>query len=266
MAVKTKTPQQAQTTDETATKRFDSIYMTICICAAIVILTATCFGVVKGKFIMFHPDRVAKQYCDSAVVGKDPFNALKYTTLIKNNYLGTYFRENYVKPNLTENVKAQERTPEELGVLKGQLAGVMDAYYAEIITANTEKTLDTVLKAYTAKYAEVYQEIFGEPASSEDDMVTCFEASVSAYSSKNGLDAKNVQSETTKEYSAEEVASYKANLSEAAKAQYAQFNLSAEDITAVCEVTYTYTVDGQTQSEVCTVVQIGAQWYVDISA
>lgn len=266
MAVKTKTPKQTQEEKDTTTRRFDSIYMAVCICAAVVILTAACIGVVRGKFVMFHPDRVAKQYCDSAVVGKDPFNSLKYTTLIKNNYLGDYFRNNYVKPQLTEGVDVKERTPEELGKLKGQLADIMDAFYADIVATNTDKTLDGVLKQYTAKYAEAYQEVFGEPASSADDMVTCFEASVSNYSSKNGLAAQNAESEITKEYSAEEVASYKAGLSEAAKTQYTKFNLSPEDIQAVCEVTYTYTVDGQAQSEVCTVVQIGAQWYVDISA
>lgn len=263
--VQTKPAAEQPVQKDTKTKRFDSIYMAIGVCATLVVLVLLSGILFKSNFIMFHPTRVAEQYCATAILAKDDFNALKYTTMIQSNYLGDYFRSNYVQPNLATDVTAKTRTPEELGALKGALREQMDAYYAEIIAQNTEKTLDTVLSLYTQQYAAEYTRVFEEPPTSEDDMVECFEASVKAYSTANAIVPQAVSSAVTHAYTAAEIETYKASLSEAALEEYAAFSIDPADISDVCEVTYTYKDNDTEKTGVCTLVQIGMQWYVDIA-
>ena len=185
---------------------------------------------------------------------------------ITNQYLGDYFRNNYVKPVIDANYEAKERTPEEEGDLKTQISEVMDAYYAQIIAGNTDKTLDGVLKQYMAEYAKQHEAIFGEPASSEDEAVECFEASVQAYSEANRLQAEDISTEVTKTYSGDELEAYKSTMDAARTARLEKFGIALSDISGVCEVTYRYTVDGQNFEQPYTLVQVGSQWYIDIAA
>ena len=90
---------------------------------------------------------------------------------------------------------------------------------------------------------------FGRVIVLEDDLVTCFEAGVSAYSEANALDAENESVEVRKTYSDEEVAAYRAGLSEDARAEYARFGLSPDAVEGVCETQFSYTVDGEELGE-----------------
>lgn len=267
MAKKAKKPAEEIVEKDMTTARFDKSYMVVVIVLIAAFLATVSGGYFASKYIMFYPERVAEQYCETAVVGEDDFNSLKYTTLIQNLYLGDYFRDNYIKPVLPEGESTTERTPEELGALMDEVDEVMNAYYADIISSNTEKTLDTVLTLYVAKYVETYEQVFGEPALSavEDDLVTCFEASVAAYSAENGVDAEETSAEVTREYSDEEVAAYRDSLSSEARATYERFGLSPDAVEDVCEVTYSYTADGEAFDYTCTLVKIGMQWYVDVA-
>ncbi len=267
MAKKTKKPAEEIVEKDMTTARFDKGYAVVAILLIVAFLVTVSATYFRSRYIMFYPERVAEQYCTTEVVAKDDFNSLKYTTLIQNLYLGDYFRENYIKPALPKGDVTTERTPEELGALEHQMSDVMDAYYADIIASNTEKTLDTVLTLYVQKYVETYAQVFGESAVSavEDDLVTCFESSVAAYSAENTVDAENVTTEVTRDFSEQEVAAYREGLSEDAKAVYARFGISPDSIADVCEVTYSYTADGESYDYICTLVKIGMQWYVDIS-
>lgn len=267
MAKKAKKPAEEIVEKDMTTARFDKGYMVVAILLVVAFLVTVSATYFRSRYIMFYPERVAEQYCTSAVVGKDDFNSLKYTTLIQNLYLGNYFRDNYIKPVLPEGESTTERTPEELGALEHQMSDVMDAYYADIIASNTDKTLDTVLTLYVAKYVETYEQVFGEPALSavEDDLVTCFEASVAVYSAANGVDAEQTSVEVTREYSDAETAAYRDALSDKARATYERFGLSPDAVADVCEVTYSYTANGEAYDYTCTLVKIGMQWYVDIT-
>ena len=258
--------EKLHTVDENATKKFDSLYAIIAIVGIILFLCIATGVHYKNTFAMLYPEQVAEQYGANEVVGKDDFNSLKYSTLITNQYLGDYFRNNYVKPVIDANYEAKERTPEEEGDLKTQISEVMDAYYAQIIAGNTDKTLDGVLKQYMAEYAKQHEAIFGEPASSEDEAVECFEASVQAYSEANRLQAQDISTEVTKTYSGDELEAYKSTMDAARSAQLEKFGIALSDISGVCEVTYRYTVDGQNFEQPYTLVQVGSQWYIDIAA
>ncbi len=252
--------------DENVTKKFDSAYAIVAIVAVILFLCIATGIHYKNTFAMLYPEQVAEQYCTNEVIGKDDFNSLKYSTLITNQYLGDYFRNNYVKPVIQADYEAKERTPEEEGNLKTEISKVMDAYYAEIIAGNTDKTLDSVLSLYMQEYAKQHEAIFSEPASSEDEAVECFEASVQAYSEANSLQAETLSAQVTKTYSDDELETYKSTISESRKAQLESFGIALSDIAGVCEVTCRYSVDGQNFEQPYTLVQVGSQWYVDIAA
>lgn len=258
--------EKLHTVDENATKKFDSFYAIVAIVGIILFLCIASGVHYKNTFAMLYPEQVAEQYCANEVIGKDDFNSLKYSTLITNQYLGDYFRKNYVQPVIQADYEAKERTPEEEGDLKTKLSEVMDAYYAQIIVRNTDKTLSNVLSQYMEEYAKQHEVIFGEPASSEDDAVECFEASVQAYSAANSLQAENISTEVTKTYSGDELEAYKSTISESRKAQLEKFGIALSDISGVCEVTYRYTVNGQNFEQPYTLVQVGSQWYIDIAA
>ena len=106
-----------------------------------------------------------------------------------------------------------------------------------------------------------------EPALSavEDDLVTCFESSVAVYSAANGVDAEQTSVEVTREYSDAETVAYRDALSDEARATYERFGLSPDAVADVCEVTYSYTANGEAYDYTCTLVKIGMQWYVDIT-
>lgn len=258
--------EKLHTVDENGTKKFDSLYAIVAIVGIILFLCIATGVHYKNTFAMLYPEQVAEQYGTNEVIGKDDFNSLKYSTLITNQYLGDYFRNNYVKPIIDADYEAKERTPEEEGDLKTKISEVMDAYYAQIIAGNTDKTLDGVLKQYMAEYAKQHEAIFGEPASSEDEAVECFEASVQAYSEANRLSAQDISAEVTKTYSGDELEAYKSAMDASRTAQLEKFGIALSDISGVCEVTYRYTVDGQNFEQPYTLVQVGSQWYIDIAA
>lgn len=267
MAKKTKKPETEVVEKDMTTARFDKGYAVAAVLLIVAFLASVSAAYFHARYIMFYPQKVAEQYCSSAVVLKDDFNSLKYTSLIGKLYLGDYFRENYIRPRLAEGESATERTPEEQGALMDKMDEIMFAYYADIIATNTDKTLDSVLTLYVDKYVETYEAVFGEPAyaSVEDDLVTCFEAGVSAYSAEHALDAENEAVEIVRTYSDEEVAAYRAALSEEARDEYARFGLSPDAVEGVCETEFTYTVGGEAFAYPCTLVKIGMQWYVDVT-
>lgn len=268
MAKKTKKAAPEVVEKDMTTARFDKGYAIAAFLLIVAFLASVSAAYFHSRYLMFYPEKVAEQYCSSAIVLKDDFNSLKYTSLIQNLYLGDYFRENYIRPRLAEGESVTERTPEEQGELMDKMDEIMFAYYADIIASNTDKTLDSVLALYVDKYVETYEAVFGEPAyaSVEDDLVTCFEAGVSAYSEANALDAENETVEVRKTYSDEEVAAYRAGLSEDARAEYARFGLSPDAVEGVCETQFSYTVGGEVFNVPCTLIKVGMQWYVDVTA
>lgn len=316
MSVKTDTAQKSAVQAKES-KKFNLAYAVIACAAFVLIALAIISSYYAKTFVMFSPEKVALQYVKNTM-GADGYDALKYTILSKDDKMGNYLRENYMKVYVEKNkdAEAPKLTAEESGE---KLTEILDKMYPSfVVLTNTYgfEKYDDLFSKYFALYATEHKAIYGHDIITYDDMFAAIEGNLATYISENayrcelaygkgeeyaskylGKD-KTITSEeeeenpysagysilteaaVEKEYTDDEVNSYIGSLSDSAKKSYSDFKIDVNDISAVTviKVTCSYTGEGNTElinltnaglasnPTELTLVKIGSQWYVDITA
>lgn len=261
---------------ESPTKKFDISYAIIAIIAAIVIFaTVTSVYYVKN-YIMFSPEKVAKQYVENTAK-LDGYDALKYTLLIKNNKFGKFIQDNYMNQYIKEG-EAPALSAEEAG---DKLSAILDKMYPtflDLVELNGFENYDVVFSEYFKEYSKCHNEIYGNDYFTTDDMFAAFEGNLATYMEAYSYDCEIVygkgkdyaeyylgknkailtddeekysagysitaETEILKEYTDSEVSTYLNSISESHKAKYEQFGISTDDISAVAEIKTTAVLSG----------------------
>lgn len=192
------------------------------------------------------------------------------------------------KNGLSADERKSDATKNDDGSLAGKVAEAMYPVYVELMKNGGWDDYDTVYKTYFDKLIETRKEIFGDDYMSDEVMFTALEANVKTYGNsltgtelELAADEKTViQEETTGLYqtkfgddykittivkdskAVEDVAAFTASL-DAAKLE--TYGISADDISAVQEVTVECALDDGTVIVTQTVfaAKIGHTWYVD---
>lgn len=280
MAVKTKQENTGvKTADENATKKFDVTYMLITIIAMVVILVVAVSAYYKSTFVMFSPDKVAKQY-EINIAAMDEYDAMKYTVMIKDAKLGDFIYDNYMEkyvPKDGEEVKTEPLTAEEEGKKLSEILDAMYPVFCDLTETYGFSDYDSLLTKYFEIYNNEYRRIYGNGNVSRDSMFSAFEGNATKYSESFKMNFESVygngseyaekylgsgkatladddiyspgygislKTKVVKEYSGDEVSTYIQSLTDGQKKAYEAFGISADEIKEVVEVEAVKTLRG----------------------
>ncbi len=259
-------------------KKFNLTYAVVAVVTFIVVAAGLITYYYVSKYIMFSPEKVARQYVMNTVEG-DGYDALKYSTMSINQKMGDYLREHYINQYVKENDgTAPELTAEEEGE---KLTAILEKMYPEFVRLNEEvgfENYDEFFSTYFADYQKAHKEIYGNDFISDEDMFTCIEGNLATYLEYlkveneslygNGRDyADKYLTARTEEdeddpyiagyYIDTEVkdiwidddslgiSNYYSALSDSQKKAYESFGIKEEDISAYAIVTLENTVTGE---------------------
>lgn len=222
----------------------------------------------------------------------------KYGDFIREQYMYPIIYPDYtpgdkvtdeMKENgLSADSRKSDTTIKDDGSLVGKVAETMYPVYVELMKNGGWDDYDTVYTTYFNKLIEVRKEIFGDDYMSDEVMFTALEANVKTYGNsltgtklelaadektviqeestglyqtKYGDDYK-ITSTVTDSKAVDDVAAFTAGLD---SAKLETYGVSAEDISAVQEVTVQCALEDGTVIVTQTVyeVKIGHAWYVD---
>jgi hypothetical protein len=162
-------------------KKFNVTYAVIAVVSFIVIAGILISAYYISNFIMFSPEKVAKQYVMNVVEG-DGYDALKYSTMSVSQKMGDYLRKNYINQYVKESDgSSPELTAEEAGE---KLTDILDKMYPVFTSLSDEvgfENYDGLFPAYFAEYQKAHNEIYGNDYISDEDMFTCIEGNLSTY-------------------------------------------------------------------------------------
>lgn len=222
----------------------------------------------------------------------------KYGDFIREQYIYPLIYPNYTpgdkvtdemkKNGLSDDSRKGDATVNDDGTLAGDVAEAMYPVYEALMQNGGWDDYDTVYTTYFNKLIEVRKDIFGDDYMSDEVMFTALEANVKTYgNSLTGTeeeladDEKTViQEKTTGLYQVKYGEDYKITstvkdskpIDDAAAfaaaldaAKLETYGISADDISAVQEVTVECALDDGTVIVTQTVyeVKIGHTWYVD---
>lgn len=222
----------------------------------------------------------------------------KYGDFIREQYMYPLIYPNYTpgdkvtdemkKNGLSDDSRKGDATVNDDGTLAGDVAEAMYPVYEALMQNGGWDDYDTVYTTYFNKLIEVRKDIFGDDYMSDEVMFTALEANVKTYgNSLTGTeeeladDEKTViQEKTTGLYQVKYGEDYKITstvkdsrpIDDAAAfaaaldtAKLETYGISADDISAVQEVTVECALDDGTVIVTQTVyeVKIGHTWYVD---
>lgn len=222
----------------------------------------------------------------------------KYGDFIREQYMYPLIYPNYTpgdkvtdemkKNGLSDDSRKGDATVNDDGTLAGDVAEAMYPVYEALMKNGGWDDYDTVYTTYFNKLIEVRKDIFGDDYMSDEVMFTALEANVKTYgNSLTGTeeeladDEKTViQEKTTGLYQVKYGEDYKITstvkdskpIDDAAAfaaaldtAKLETYGISADDISAVQEVTVECALDDGTVIVTQTVyeVKIGHTWYVD---
>ena len=221
----------------------------------------------------------------------------KYGDFIRKFYMyPVIYKDAGYKPgDDTKNLKGlnddsykSDKTKNDNGTLTGRVTEAMYPYYVELLGQYGWDDADAMFTNYFAKYQQVRGQVFGDQYLDDEGMFTALEANVKTYGeSLTGTEEtydKNTKVKLTdktigayqkalgEDYkltttvtdvqSVEDVKAYTAKMNTQLLENY---EVSADDISAVSTCTVQVTDAKGTQLATCnlTVVQIGHTWYVD---
>lgn len=222
----------------------------------------------------------------------------KYGDFIREQYIYPLIYPNYTpgdkvtdemkKNGLSDDSRKGDATVNDDGTLAGDVAEAMYPVYEALMQNGGWDDYDTVYTTYFNKLIEVRKDIFGDDYMSDEVMFTALEANVKTYgNSLTGTeeeladDEKTViQEKTTGLYQVKYGEDYKITstvkdskpIDDAAAfaaaldaAKLETYGISADDISAVQEVTVECALDDGTVIVTQTIyeVKIGHTWYVD---
>ncbi|MBO4339312.1 MAG: hypothetical protein J5877_05280 [Clostridia bacterium] len=260
-------------------KKFNITYAVVSVIAFIVVAAGLITYYYISHFIMFSPEKVARQYVMNTVEG-DGYDALKYSTMSVSKKMGDYLREHYINQYVKENDgSAPALTAEEEGE---KLTEILEKMYPEFVLLNDTvgfENYDEFFSTYFAEYQKAHKEIYGHDFISDEDMFTCIEGNLSTYLNiikfqneslyGNGdqyarkyLGTKNTENDEDDPYIAgyyidteateiniekdsAKVKSYIDSLSDSQKKAYESFGINTDDITAYAVVKVTNTISGE---------------------
>lgn len=263
-------------------KKFNVTYAIVSVVSFIVVAAGLITYYYVSHFIMFSPEKVARQYVMNTVEG-DGYDALKYSTMSINQKMGDYLREHYINQYVKEDDgSAPKLTAEEEGE---KLTAILDKMYPEFVLLNDTvgfENYDEFFSTYFAEYQKAHKEIYGHDFITDEDMFTCIEGNLSTY-----LEVKKLENETlygkgeeyAKKYLTEnktvteeeleenpyiagyyidteageaviekdeaKVKEYIASLTDSQKKAYESFGINTDDISAYAVVKVTNTLTGE---------------------
>lgn len=214
MAVKEKKKASETVSEEKVSKKFEATYFVFAIIAVIIMFSVIVTLYFNKNYVMFSPDKVAKQYMLN-VAGEDGYDAMKYTTLIKNSKFGDFISKNYMEQykKEDENSEAPVLSAEEQGEKLTEILDGMMPVFTDLVETYGFENYDELFTQYFAKYYELHHSVYGHDFMTTDDMFAAFEGNLASYTSGFAYDRECVYG-NGQEYAEKYLGSGKADLND----------------------------------------------------
>jgi len=270
-------------------KKFNITYAVVAVISFILVAAGLITYYYVSHFIMFSPEKVARQYILNRIEG-DGYDALKYSNMSVKQKMGDYLRENYINQYVKEPGKDEKLpvlTAEEEGEKLTLLLDTMYPIYQRLESEYGYENFDEFFSEYFKSFADVYKNIYGHDYMTDEEMFACIEGNLALSIEESKLENEsNIgkgkeyaekylgKNKTVTEKELEEspymsgylidvqakdavirddrafVEEYIGNLSDSAKKKYESFGIDFSDIKAIATVEVNVTVSGEGDQEI----------------